>query len=558
MKKKKFLAILISYIVFSFIFQPGLIPSTNYSDDFSNKRNLKLSAITSGTKQWINNSGFDTPIYPWYNETSGDITDVNVSLNNEMANFIINGEQRIFNNISGTPKNGEWIPGNESEISINPDNYGINEYGAWADNHYQEGGGNDQSRNNPIIQWNKNVTMPINMRDYSVTYANIAAIFNGSADLNIETPYDSIPTGYAAEYDHTRFYVLISDLEKIEQYEIAYNQTLSLGQGNSPMTGVNGTSDNITYTIMKRIDEDDLVFYLNRVLERDYRNFTITLGIDIYNEDNYDGFEWDTWNYLYINSCNLTFNYTKKIDQLSSISWKQDGQKISDLSKENDTTVVATGAKLSFKYKIDKNWSTFTSDQNSEINIYLNGVPYSIPIKLSNVNTTGFEEISINLPPPADSVNLTIELLLREDFILDRTITFTIDNVTLDISYKIYGPDTPIVAGGNGGKTKVIRGPDYTPIVIGLTAGIIGLVSIFAAYQLHYKNPPVVRKIRKLKKNVKKGRKTKPLLLNKREELTAKRFTNQMHQVIELEKIRREIDVKESNVTKIKKLQKEV
>ena len=64
------------------------------------------------------------------------------------------------------------------------------------------------------------------MSDYLIISSELVSIFNGSADLNIETPFESIegdslptPTGYAAEYDHTRFYVLISDLEKIEQYE---------------------------------------------------------------------------------------------------------------------------------------------------------------------------------------------------------------------------------------------------------------------------------------------------------------------------------------------------
>ncbi len=565
MKKKSFLIILISYIVFSFIFQSGLITSTGDSVDYKSKGNPNLSAVTTGTKQWINNSGFESPIYPWYNETYGDITDVNVSLSNGMANFIINGEQRIFNNISGTPKNGEWLPGNESEISINPDNYAIDNYGCRADHEYREGVGYDQSRNNPIIQWNRNITMPIDMRDYIITSAKITTEFNGSADLNIETPTDILDgeggDAYAAEYDHVRYYVLISDLEKVEQYEIAYNQTIHLGRGDWGRTGVNGTidADNISDTIMTMVDEEDLVFYLNRVLESDYRNFTITLGIDIYNEDNYESLERDTWYYLYIKSCNLTFNYTKKIDQFTSVYWNQDGPKISDLSPEN-YTVEATRANLKFQYKIDKNWTTYTSDQNSEINIYLNGIPYSIPIKLININTTAFEEANIELSPPTESVNISIELLIRERFNLDQLITISIDNISLDISYKIYTPSVA-VAEGNGGKTKIIHLPDYTLIVIALTAGVIALVTIFGLYQAHYKHPPMVRKIRKLKKNIRKGRKTKSLLLNKREELTTKRFIEQKHQILELEKIKREIDIKESKDTKFDKktkLQKEV
>ena len=177
------------------------------------------------------------------------------------------------------------------------------------------------------------------------------------------------------------------------------------------------------------------------------------------------------------------------------------------------------------------------------------------------MNTSGFEEISIDLPVPSDSVNLTIELLLREDFILDQSITFTIDNVTLDISYKSYGPDPLVGTGGSGSKTKVILGTDYTIVIISLTVGTIGLISIFVAYQLHYRYPPIVRKIRKIKKKIKKGRKTKPLLLNKRDELTTKRFRKQMHQILELENIQREIAIKESNSTKVDKktkIQKEI
>jgi len=539
--KRKSRALITIFAIICLIFQPIYVTTDNPLK-LNSQGELRSAAVISGTKQWLNNTNFDAPIDPWYNESLGDTTDVNVSLSNGIANFIVEGDQKVFNNISGAPKNGEWIPGNESEISINPDNYEIDNYGCWADHEYREGTGYDQSRNNPIIQWNRNITMPIDMRDYIITSAKITAEFNGSADLNIETPTDTLDgeggDAYAAEYDHVRFYVLISDLEKLEQYEIAYNQTVHLGRGDWGRTGVNGTSDasKINDTIMTMVDEDDLVFYLNRVLERDYRNFTITLGIDIYNEDNYENVERDTWYYLYIKSCNLTFNYTKKIDQFTSISWNQDGPKLSDLSPEN-YTVEATRANLKFQYKIDKNWTKYTSDQNSEINIYLNGIPYPIPIKLSDINTTAFEEASMELSHPSESVNLSIELLIREIFNLNQSISILIDNVSLYISYKIYTPSVAVAEGGNGGKTKVIRGPDYTPIIIALTAGIIGLVTVFGLYQARYKHPPMIRKIKKLKKKIKKGRKTKPLLLNRREELIKKSFKAQTHQILEIEKI---------------------
>ncbi len=540
MKNKKIEIILISYLVFSFIFQPILFTTINTPNDHRNEGNLRTSAVVSGTKQWLNDSGFDSPISDWYSESNGDNTDVTASIGGGVANFTINGEENQFNNISGIPQDGEWTPGNESEISINPDNYGIDsDYGCWADHEYNEGG--DQSRNNPIIQWNRNITMPIDMSDYLITSGELVSIFNGSADLNIETPFESIegdggspPTGYAAEYDHTRFYVLISDLEKIEQYEIAYNQTVELGRGYWGRTGQsNPIENNVTDTEMTQIDEEDLVFFLNRVLEKDNSDFTITLGIDIYNEDNYASGERDRWNYLYIKTCNFTFNYTKKIDQFTSVSWKQDGQKISNISSY---PVDATGAKLNFQYRLDKNWSTTTLDQNSEINIYLNGIPYAIPIKLSEVNSTSFEEVTIELAPPSDSVNFTIELLLRESFILNQSISFLFDNVSLEISYQIFEPAAPSGGGGGGGSRTIIRGTDYTPLVISLVAGIIALVAIFTAYQKHYKYPPMVRKIKKIKKKIKKGKGIKSLVVKSRENIVSGNFRKQI-KMLEEEKV---------------------
>ena len=536
MKNKKIAIILISYLVFSFIFQPILVTTIITPTNHKSEGNLRTSATISGTRQWLNDSGFDSPISDWYSESNGDNTDVTASISGGVANFTINGEEIQFNDISGIPQDGEWIPGNESEISINPDNYGIdNNSGCWADHEYNEGG--DQSRNNPIIQWNRNITMPVDMSDYLITSAEVSAIVNGSADINIETPSDTLfdllgGDAYAAEYDHVRYYVLISDLEKIEQYEVAYNQTVDLGIGDHDRQGTGGAND-LDDINMTMIDEEDLVFFLNRILERDNYNFTITLGTDIYCEDNYESIERDTWYYLYIKNCNLTFNYTKKINQFTSVSWKQDGQKISNISSN---PVVATGAKLNFKYRLDKKWSSTTSDQNSEINVYLNGIPYVIPIKLGEVNSTAFEEVTIDLARPSDSVNFTIELLLRETFNLNQTISFLFDNVTLDISYQILAPDISSGGGGGGGGRTVIRGTDYTPLVIGLVAGIIALVAGFTAYQKHYKYPPMVRKIRKIKKKIKKGKSVKSLVVKSRENIASGKFRNQI-KILEEEKV---------------------
>ena len=60
---------------------------------------------------------------------------------------------------------------------------------------------------------------------------------------------------------------------------------------------------------------------------------------------------------------------------------------------------------------------------------------------------------------------------------------------------------------------------NLTWIVIGLTGGIMGLVSVFISYQKHFKYPRIVRKVRKLRKNIRKGKKTKQLLIAKREDI---------------------------------------
>ena len=65
---------------------------------------------------------------------------------------------------------------------------------------------------------------------------------------------------------------------------------------------------------------------------------------------------------------------------------------------------------------------------------------------------------------------------------------------------------------------------DLSWLVYVLVGAILGLVSIFIAYQTHFKYPQLVRKIRKLKKSVKKGRKTKPILVSKREEIIQNNF----------------------------------
>jgi hypothetical protein len=258
-------------------------------------------------------------------------------------------------------------------------------------------------------------------------------------------------------------------------------------------------------------------------------------------EDNFSSDD-DFFDDIYITSVNFTFTYKKNINQGTKISWNQDAQRISELSPEN-YTVIATEANLRFNYTIDTNWASNTTSINSELRVLLNGYDHKETIKLTDMNQT-FQMVFWELEPPKESVNISIEVYLRDEFNLDKVITISIDNVTLDISYRIIFDLPASGGGGGGGGTKIIRGEDYTPVVIGLVAGIIGLVVIFGAYQVHFKHPLMVRKIRKLKKKIKKGKTLKSLIVNPREEIIRDNFKAKTRQALDEEFLQPEVSGK--------------
>ena len=60
---------------------------------------------------------------------------------------------------------------------------------------------------------------------------------------------------------------------------------------------------------------------------------------------------------------------------------------------------------------------------------------------------------------------------------------------------------------------------ELTWLIYVLIGVIVGGVGVFSAYQLHFKYPPMVRKVRKLRKKIRKGKKTKPIITAKRKEI---------------------------------------
>ncbi|MFX1527219.1 MAG: hypothetical protein ACFFB4_06570 [Promethearchaeota archaeon] len=522
MKSKKLIIFLLISSIFlvPLYYQFHIKYLMNYSDSI--RKSLRTSAEIKDSKQWINNPNF-TSQDNWYITTDGDQSDIEGAIFSEQSNIKVIGKEQIFNNISGVPKATDWIPTKKPGESILPDLYNINEFGCNASHEYWEsptlnifGVLGNQTRNRPSVLWRRDIKMPVDMKDYIITSANLVTTFNACANSNVETPNDTLtgtnPT--AAEYDHVKFYVQISDLEAKDRYQIASYEPRSLGYGDLPAwqnQPTDGVRHYINDTLMTPVPKTVLVFYLNKILETDHQNFSIFLGIDIDVEDNYGEYDRDTFYYLLIKSCNLTFTYQKRIDIATSISISQDCKRISDIS---NYSVIVDQALLNFNYKIDKAWNSSLSP-NSEIRILINDNKHTETIKLASATTNyqeaklgGFDVSSLI----SDDVNVSIQIFIADNFALNENITVSIDDVSLVISYTILIPDQP--------------GVDLTWLIYTLTIAIIGTIMIIIIYQTHFKYPPLVRKLRKLRKKIRKGKKLKKISFNKREDIVKTQLQN--------------------------------
>ncbi|MFX1476796.1 MAG: hypothetical protein ACFFCI_01570 [Promethearchaeota archaeon] len=431
---------------------PLISQFTNRNSGSSNSiivNDLGVSGQESFTRQWLDNPTLDAPIEPiWYSEKIGDLSDTEALSGLGYANLSVIGDFGVIN-IDDPLNNVDWIPVNNPEFPISPDSNGSDSSGLFISHEWDEGV--DQSRNSPSIHWIRNINFGKNFSDFIITSASLEVIFNASVTAVGSNPLQPHIGGIERPGDYTEgqnpgagdtqfgigdfatFYVLISDINNENSFQIAVNRTTDLGQ-DSPE--VNHYPD----TAMSTVPEDILISYLTSALEVDNHNFTITLGIDIYCEDNEWNVDIDTWNLLTIRSFNLTFTYEKKINQFSGASWSQDADKISEIS--NDTVIVEE-ARLNFKYKIDQDWPT-TSSPNSEFRILINDNLYPETVKLSTATSTfqvakpgGFDVTALI----TDDVNLSIQLFLADEFALNRTITTSIDDITLNITYTVIFPD---------------------------------------------------------------------------------------------------------------------
>ncbi|MFW9774031.1 MAG: hypothetical protein ACFFFB_21220 [Candidatus Heimdallarchaeota archaeon] len=461
------------------------------------KGNLQISGVTHFNKQWLKNSNFST-LLDWNSTIQGDSSDVLATIAQNQANYLVIGDSAITQ-IDEPLNDTDWIAMNNPEFPILPDGYGINSSGCYFNHVWNEGV--DQTRNTPSVHWSKNITLPVNMSDYIITSASLSAVFNASVQAldhdggGVEAPGDytegqnpPADTQFGIG-DSARFYVLISDREKINSFEVASNQTVNLGQ-DSPVI------ENHTDTFMNVIPEDVLKSYLMTVLELDNFNFTITLGIDVYCEDNEYNVDIDRWKALIIKSFNLTFTYKKRIDQFTTVSFDQTGNQITG----DDVQII--DAILGFEFATNQSWPTDLSP-NSEIRVYVNNKQYNETIKLERSLTTfqeafegGIDVTSLILKDV--NISVSFEFFLADEFGLDEDIRISIDNTYLDIHYIEVLPDVfpePIIF-------RIL-------LVIATVIGII-LGGYLIAYQRILKYPKPVRKVRKYQRTLrrKEGPKT--------------------------------------------------
>ena len=459
--------------------------------------------------QWLENANFTTQ-GPWYSSKQGDLSDVDAKISGGHANYFILGDQGEFSNISGTPTSDNWKNVTNANFPISPILHEIDEEGCHVYHTWQDPTDPFQMTS---IHWDRNITLPVDMTDYNITSVSLSATVNATVTPFGTTPLyqsgvdvegdtiDGSSPDFSREYDYVRFYVLISDLQKKNVYEVAYNQTKNLGQ-DSP------TISNMTDTEMFIIPKESIISFLTTVFENDpdHRSFTLTLGIRIYCADNGMG-DNDTWNSLRIKSCNLAFTYEKIINQFTSVSWEQVGDQITG---EN---VQITNARLNFDYKINKTWP-YTSSPNSEIRILINDKQYAETLKLSTASLS-FQEAKLGgfdvtpLINPYINISVSIRLFIGDEFGLNQEINVSIDNVFLEISYiEIF--------------SEVISEPlIFRVLLIVAVVGSIILGSYLVLYQKILKYPKPVRKVRKYKRTLRRKQNPSTTIISRKEAIDA-------------------------------------
>ncbi|MFW9938100.1 MAG: hypothetical protein ACFFD5_10660, partial [Candidatus Thorarchaeota archaeon] len=460
---------------------------------------------TFENQQWIQNSNFEDAT-GWVSSIEGDSRDVSANINAGEANLNIIGENYTSTLISGTPNSStslNWYNTTNPEIPVYPtQGHGIDEHGCYASHQWAEyDGATTNAYQKTSVQWEKIITTPYNMSDYNITSASLDILINATAKAyeggnnqdiwsweGVEVSGDSYePAVGFIEGDYIKFYVKLANLDKSVNYKVIENQTTTLGQDGDQ------TPDSYDYlydTLIEASNINDLIFYLNQVLENgDYQNFIIALGIEFNCEDNF-WTDLDEFSEVYIKSCNFTISYTKKINQFTSVSWKYLGDKINN----KGGIVEVTDANLFFNYRINQDWPLDLSP-NSEIRIKINEREDTETIRLIDAETTskpaksdGFKITT--LIPEYEEINISLQLYIADGFDLDQNYTLSLDNVLLYISYNIF--------------FRIQRDILFQILLIAalITSGLLATYLIYYRRVLRFPKP--VRKVRKYRKTLNK------------------------------------------------------
>ena len=410
-----------------FSFNPRLA-STNFQDESI----IQPAATEVKQEQWLDNNFFSTQdAWSFAKGAQGDNSSIDGNINNNEANLKVLGQTKVFNDISGTPNSSTslgWEEFNNDGFLL-PDSSGINSEGCFASHTWTDG-----PNQFPSVHWRRNVSLSDDMSDYTITSVSLNALFNASVEENVDAANDSTSVEYYAIGDFVRFYVQITDIEYKNSYTVALNKTVYLGQNT-------GTSVlNITDTQIQSYNDSVLITALNSAFEKDpdHSNFTLTLGIDIYSEDNLQGLDTDAFTLLMIKTCDFTFTYEKKVEKYSSISLNQ-------ICNQINTTYQVMSAVLNFDYKINQLWPTSLSPF-SELRILINDNQYAETVRLSSAATSFQEAKSGGFDVSAlivKGINLTvsIQLYLADTFGVGNNLTVSIDNIYLNITYSHTVPD---------------------------------------------------------------------------------------------------------------------
>jgi hypothetical protein len=428
-KKHTIFALIITILVISLTIPFNL---TFTSPGLRDDSRLKSSATEIQQKQWLYNNYFSTQDdWSFVKGSQGDNSSVDGTIENNEANLKVIGQTKVFSDISGTPNSSTslgWEEFNNDGFLL-PDSSGINSEGCYATHTWAEG-----PNQFPSVHWRKNVSLSDDMSDYTITSVSLNALFNASVNANVDAANDSTSVQYYAIGDFVRFYVQIADIEYKNSYTVALNKTVYLGQN----TGTSILS--ITDTLIESYNDSVLITALNSAFEKDpdHSNFTLTLGIDIYSEDNWQSTDTDTFTLLMIKTCDLSFTYEKKVEKYSSISLKQ-------VTNQINTTYQVMSAVLNFDYKINQLWPTSLSPF-SELRILINDNPYAETIRLSSANTT-FQEAKSGgfdvsgLIVKGINITFSLQLYLADTFGVGSNLTISIDNIFLNITYSLTVPD---------------------------------------------------------------------------------------------------------------------